>query len=442
MDEEDSGRPSQGPRSYNKVTAATPHQNFRFSDFVKNLEKTPWMNTSILATIPKKATERVNEHHIIDKLADEMEEILPKIEAVTPTQFWFCFIITMKDEEHKDLLINKGIQIGSIIFDLRNLRKKYTEIKLHRVRFDIRDESITEALARDGFTIKGAITNQKKQKKNCEIDVGVRRTLLQLTDQQSEEDIPDRIMVEGTEILIRHKNDTKWCNLCKTTDHFSKFCKKQTCICCKKFGHHWRLCKSTKEAMKLKKSLGMEAFPTLEESMKVFKETSENKAEKESIKTKESRLSESSEEKPMETEKQDTSVLESIKAKELRLSESSEEEPMEAEKQNTSVLERLPEGKRPCGSPMRESRLEEDATLAAKEKKLRLDEKEALKDEIEKEVTKAMEEKEPMNQALRKIWIQNVQKARKMTSTEEEAKYLVKGKLLQLLPHKEKELKE
>merc|ERR1711867_332192 len=103
-----------------------------------------------------------------------------------------------------------------------------------------------------------------------------------------------------------------------------------------------------------------------------------------------------------------------------------------------SVLERSPEGKRPCGSPMRESRLEEDATLAAKEKKLRLDEKEALKDEIEKEATKAMEEKEPMNQALTKIWIQNVQKARKMTSTEEEAKDLVKGKLLQLLPHKEK----
>merc|ERR1711867_58372 len=110
---------------------------------------------------------------------------------LTPTQFWFCFLITMKDEEHKDLIINKGIQIGSIIFDLRNLRKKYTEIKLHRVRFDIKDESIREALARDGFTIKGAITNEKKQKRNCEIDVGVRRTLLQLTDQQSEEDIPD-----------------------------------------------------------------------------------------------------------------------------------------------------------------------------------------------------------------------------------------------------------
>ena len=103
------------------------------------------------------------------------------------------------------------------------------EVKLHRVQPDVKEHEIVTVLGRKGFVVKGKVEKKLLERKSKQIDIGVRALTLELNKKQSEEDIPEQMEVNGLEILIRHRNDKKWCDVCKDSSHFSKFCQKQTC---------------------------------------------------------------------------------------------------------------------------------------------------------------------------------------------------------------------
>ena len=268
-------------RSYS--SAAGRPKKPGFGRFVENLRKKR-LKTTLLATIPQGVQERPNEYHIIDEL--EKQDMINGLKAVTPTYHWFAFIVTMEGEEEKELLLKKGLKIGSVQFRLTNLTVQEVEVKAHWVSLDVSNDQLKKAVEQNGFKVKEGITSIKTKRGNKEIDLGVRAFTVELQEGQTGEDIPERILVEEAEILLRHRYDRKWCNECKTDSHFTKFCKKAKCTICKEEGHHWRSCSFTKETREAKQNLGQEAFPTLEEATNMFKQAKDRRKEEEKEKKK------------------------------------------------------------------------------------------------------------------------------------------------------------
>ncbi|KAJ8018745.1 hypothetical protein HOLleu_43089 [Holothuria leucospilota] len=149
------------------------------------------------------------------------------------------WVITLKDRQDADLLMETGLQIAGRPFAVQGVTKNIITVSLFGVPSYVTDDELNIKLREYGCIMKSAWTH-KTFPEFPTIENGTRFVRLELPNDKKS--LPYAIIINGVHLRLKHNGQVLVCNLCLADDHIMKNCPSYKCRECNNQGHSESRC--------------------------------------------------------------------------------------------------------------------------------------------------------------------------------------------------------